>query len=37
MNRMGPGLLLNARGQGLVDAAYASLGYRSNASGAWEA
>lgn len=25
MNRMGPGILLNERGQGLVDAAYASL------------
>jgi CubicO group peptidase (beta-lactamase class C family) len=35
MNRMGTGLLLNPRGQSLVDAAYAALGYRSNASGAW--
>lgn len=35
MNRMGPGLLLNERGQGLVDAVYRSLGYRSNQSGAW--
>jgi CubicO group peptidase (beta-lactamase class C family) len=35
MNRMGPGLGLNARGQSLVDAAYLSLGYTSNASGAW--
>jgi len=26
MNRMGPGLLLNERGQSLVDATYASLG-----------
>jgi CubicO group peptidase (beta-lactamase class C family) len=26
MNRMGPGFLLNERGQGLVDAAYASIG-----------
>ncbi len=35
MNRMGPGTLLNERGQGLVDASYKSLGYRSNASGVW--
>ncbi len=28
MNRMGPGILLNARGQSLVDAAYVSLGVR---------
>ena len=35
MNRMGAGILLNERGQSLVDAAYASLGYASNASGAW--
>lgn len=35
MNRMGTGVLLNVRGQSLVDAAYAALGYRSNASGAW--
>ncbi|MGR8921480.1 MAG: serine hydrolase domain-containing protein [Gammaproteobacteria bacterium] len=35
MNRMGTGLLLNARGQALVDAAYSAVGYRSNASGAW--
>jgi CubicO group peptidase (beta-lactamase class C family) len=35
MNRMGEGLLLNERGQGLVDAVYRSLGYRSNAPGAW--
>lgn len=35
MNRMGSGILLNARGQGLVDAAYRSLGYKSDASGAW--
>ncbi len=37
MNRMGPGILLNARGQSLVDAAYAGLGWSSNASGAWRA
>jgi CubicO group peptidase (beta-lactamase class C family) len=35
MNRMGAGILLNQRGQSLVDAAYESLGYSSNASGAW--
>lgn len=35
MNRMGEGMLLNERGQALVDAVYSSLGYTSNASGAW--
>jgi CubicO group peptidase (beta-lactamase class C family) len=35
MNRMGPGTGLNERGQSLVDAVYASLGYTSNVSGAW--
>ncbi len=35
MNRMGAGILLNKRGQALVDAAYKSLGWRSNATGAW--
>lgn len=35
MNRMGGGLGLNSRGQSLVDAVYQSLGYTSNASGAW--
>lgn len=35
MNRMGAGILLNPRGQSLVDAAYQSLGWGSNASGAW--
>jgi CubicO group peptidase (beta-lactamase class C family) len=35
MNRMGPGILLNPRGQALVDAAYLALGYRTNAGGAW--
>lgn len=35
MNRMGPGIGLNERGQSLVDAVYLSLGYTSNASGAW--
>ena len=36
MNRMGAGILLNPRGQSLVDSAYQSLGWRSNASGAWQ-
>ncbi len=31
MNRMGPGIGLNERGQSLVDAVYLSLGYTSNA------
>jgi CubicO group peptidase (beta-lactamase class C family) len=35
MNRMGFGILMNDRGQRLVDAAYRSLGYRSNAGGVW--
>lgn len=35
MNKMGPGTLLNPRGQSLVDATYLSLGYTSNASGTW--
>ena len=35
MNRMGQGLGINRRGQSLVDAVYLSLGYTSNASGAW--
>ena len=35
MNRMGPGILLNERGQSLVDAAYQALGYQSNKSGVW--
>ena len=35
MNRMGAGILLNQRGQCLVDAVYNSLGWRSNAAGAW--
>jgi CubicO group peptidase (beta-lactamase class C family) len=35
MNKMGNGILLNERGQSLVDAAYRCLGYRSNRSGAW--
>ncbi len=35
MNRMGPGILLNDRGQSLVDAAYRCAGYRSDVSGVW--
>ncbi|WP_213268382.1 serine hydrolase domain-containing protein [Hyphomonas sp.] len=35
MNQMGGGLLLNERGQSLIDAAYTSLGYRTNAPGSW--
>ena len=35
MNRMGPGLLMNARGQALVDAAYLSLGYGNKDGGVW--
>jgi CubicO group peptidase (beta-lactamase class C family) len=35
MNRLGPGVLLNERGQGLVDATYRALGYRSDAAGVW--
>jgi len=37
MNRMGPGILLNDRGQSLVDAAYLAMGYRTNAGGVWVA
>ena len=35
MNRHGEGVLLNERGQSLVDAVYRSLGHRTDASGAW--
>lgn len=35
MNRMGAGLLLNERGQRLVDAAYTALGYQSSQGGVW--
>lgn len=35
MNRMGPGILLNDRGQSLVDATCRALGYSSDASGCW--
>jgi CubicO group peptidase (beta-lactamase class C family) len=35
MNRMGAGVLLNDRGQSLLDAVYRTLGYRSNKGGTW--
>jgi CubicO group peptidase (beta-lactamase class C family) len=35
MNQMGQGILLNRRGQSLVDAAYRALGYRDDAAGVW--
>jgi CubicO group peptidase (beta-lactamase class C family) len=35
MNKQGRGVLLNERGQALVDAVYRSLGYRSDAHGRW--
>lgn len=35
MNKMGEGILLNARGQGLVDVTYRALGFTSNAGGVW--
>ncbi len=35
MNNMGLGILLNDRGQSLVDAAYQSLGFTTNVSGVW--
>jgi len=35
MNRMGQGILLNERGQSLVDATYRSLGFGSDAAGVW--
>jgi CubicO group peptidase (beta-lactamase class C family) len=35
MNKMGLGILMNDRGQTLVDAAYRALGYRSDAGGVW--
>ena len=35
MNKMGQGILLNERGQSVVDAAYTSLGYRTNQGGVW--
>jgi CubicO group peptidase (beta-lactamase class C family) len=35
MNRHGEGIMLNAKGQALVDAAYRSLGFRTDAPGVW--
>lgn len=35
MDRQGPGILLNERGQGLVNAVYRCLGRTSNAGGVW--
>lgn len=35
MNKMGPGTLLNPRGQTLVDGMYKALGYSSNETGSW--
>ncbi|MFS8095972.1 beta-lactamase family protein [Lentzea alba] len=35
MNKQGPGLALNSRGQSLVDAVYSSLGYRQTGGGSW--
>ncbi len=35
MNKQGRGVLLNERGQSLVDAVYRSLGYRSDRAGVW--
>jgi CubicO group peptidase (beta-lactamase class C family) len=35
MNRMSGGIMLNERGQSLIDAAYRCLGYRSSESGVW--
>jgi CubicO group peptidase (beta-lactamase class C family) len=35
MNKQGRGVLLNERGQALVDATYRALGLRSSAEGFW--
>jgi hypothetical protein len=35
MNKMGAGILLNERGQSLVDETYRCLGYRTNEPGYW--
>ena len=35
MNKLGAGILVNNRGQSLVDAAYTSLGYLTNEPGYW--
>ena len=36
MSKMGQGILLNVRGQSLVDAAYRCTGFTSNESGTWQ-
>ncbi len=36
MNRMGTGILMNARGQGLIDGTYRALGYRGGETGLWQ-
>ena len=35
MNRLGSGILVNPRGQALIDAAYSAAGYRTNTPGVW--
>jgi CubicO group peptidase (beta-lactamase class C family) len=35
MNAMGNGILLNERGQSLVDAVYRAIGYRDDSAGVW--
>ena len=35
MNQMGPGILMNRRGQALVDAAYLSMGFKTKDGGVW--
>jgi CubicO group peptidase (beta-lactamase class C family) len=35
MNRLGPGVALNERGQSLIDAAYQAIGYGSDRLGGW--
>ena len=35
MNRLGAGILVNPRGQSLVDATYRTLGYTTNTPGFW--
>ncbi len=35
MTQMGNGLLMNERGQSLIDAAYRAIGYKTDAPGAW--
>jgi len=35
MNKMGGGILLNDRGQSLIDATYETLGYSGNPAGFW--